>query len=270
MSLPLLDTLASIARIALRSRCGVAVPTVPPGSSIVVMGNGPSLADTIEHHADFLADKALMAVNFAASTPQFRQLRPRYYVLADPLFFSPTPPENIQRLWQNLSDTDWPMTLFVPTGCSTPRLSASACVSIARFNMVAAEGFGWLERWAYGSGAAMPRPRNVLIPSIMQALRMGYDNIYLAGADHSWTKTLWVDDANHVVSVQPHFYADSDAEKQRIATDYVRYPLHHIIYSFYLAFRAYHKIEHFAKPRGQRIVNITPDSFIDAFERKRL
>lgn len=268
MRLP--DTLASLARIALRSRGGVTVPRVAAGSSIVVMGNGPSLADTIDNHSDFLADKDILAVNFAASTPQFRQLRPRYYVLADPLFFTADPPENIRELWQSISTCDWGMTLFIPTRTKTPLLRAGDNVAVARFNMVAAEGFTWFEKMAYSSGAAMPRPRNVLIPSIMQALRMGYDTIYLAGADHSWTKTLWVDDANHVVSVQPHFYADSDDEKRRIATDYLNYPLHSIIYSFYLAFRSYHIIERFARSRKQRIVNITPDSFIDAFERQRL
>lgn len=99
---------------------------------------------------------------------------------------------------------------------------------------------------------------------------MGYKEIYLTGADHSWTRTLSVDDNNRVVSIQPHFYADNSAEQQRVTSVYSNVTLPRIINSFYIAFNAYHQIAGFADRIGVKIINSTPGSFIDAFTRSPL
>ena len=52
-----------------------------------------------------------------------------------------------------------------------------------------------------------------------------------------------------------------------VYAEYEGYRLHDIVYSFYVAFRAYHDIRAFADRRGVDIVNITPASYIDAFPR---
>lgn len=114
----------------------------------------------------------------------------------------------------------------------------------------------------------MPRPRNVLIPSIMIGIWLGYKEIYVVGADHTWSKTLEVDANNTVISVQPHFYEDNKAEAARVASVYADVKLHEIMYSFHVAFKAYHQIEDFARKMGVNIYNATPGSFIDAFRRR--
>ena len=167
------------------------------------------------------------------------------------------------------------MNLFVPakvnlSGDVAAVLAENKHISIVRYNLTPVEGAQWLENWAFARGLGMPRPRNVLIPSLMIALRCGYERIYVAGADHSWTKTLSVDDNNNVVSIQPHFYREDDKEVKRVNTEYMRYPLHQILYSFYVAFRSYHTIQRFATHIHRQIINITPDSFIDAFPREKM
>ena len=146
----------------------------------------------------------------------------------------------------------------------------NGCVRVERFNFLAVEGWGWLERWAWVRGRGMPRPRNVLIPSLMIGLWLGYDVVYVAGADHSWMRTLEVDEGNRVVSVQPHFYADNEEEGRRVAEVYSGVRLHEVVYSFYLAFKGYHAIRRLADRMGIRVVNVTAGSFIDAFERGML
>ena len=37
-----------------------------------------------------------------------------------------------------------------------------------------------------------------------------------------------------------------------------------------IAFRSYHRIENYARVKGVTIYNVTPGSYIDAFERRRL
>lgn len=265
------QSLASLVKVALQSRRPSVRPSAAPGDELVVLGNGPSLNDTVALHADFLHGRCLLAVNFAANTPLFQSLKPDYYVLADPHFFNPQGNPAVASLWDALASASWTITLMVPVRAVVPAaVAANPNVSIQRYNLTPVEGLRWLSHALYRAGLGMPRPRNVLIPSLMLAIAAGFKTIYVAGADHSWMKTISVDDDNHVVSVQPHFYKDSDNEHARVRKDYMNYPLHQIVYSFYVAFRSYHALQRYAKSVGVSIFNITPGSFIDAFPRKKL
>lgn len=268
-------SLKTLVKIALLSRPTISPrPCVKGGDSIVVLGNGPSLNKTIESFGNKLRGMPTVAVNFMANAPQFKELRPDYYILADPHFFKGLENENVKNLWHELSRAEWPLTLCVPVKDLVKAKILIGCtnrnISFATFNFVGAEGFDFLEDMAFSRALAMPRPRNVLIPAIMCAISAGYKNIYVAGADHSWMETIRVTDENHVVSVQPHFYADSKAELKRSETEYKGYHLHDILLSFYIAFRSYHSLQRFTKKKGINIYNCTPGSYIDAFERKSL
>ena len=209
-----------------------------------------------------------------ANTPEFQLIKPDYYVLADPHFFNGLKNDNVHSLWHELASVDWPMTICVPRKqlSYTKGLlgERNKNIGLATFNFVGVEGYPALENWAYRTGRAMPRPRNVLIPAVMCGIAAGYKDIYVVGADHSWLETIRVNDENHVVSVQPHFYADSKAELKRSETEYKGYRLHQILESFYIAFRSYHLLQRFANKNGIRIYNATPNSFIDAFPRRNL
>lgn len=241
---------------------------------VIVMGNGPSLRGVIEKERDALMSADRMAVNFAANAPEFASLSPQYYILADPHFFCGLDKDpNVARLWKNLAAVTWPMTLWLPARyrkiSAALRMSLPKNVEVKWFNLTPGEGGGALTRRLIDAGLVMPRPRNVLIPAIMCAMREGYKEIELVGADHSWLQSLWVDDANRVVSVQPHFYKDDKKELDRVATEYAGYHLHDILYSMVVAFRSYFDIRRYADRRGVHIVNSTPGSYIDAFDRRR-
>ena len=264
-------SLKSLAKLALQSR-PVRVPQAEH-PAIVILANGPSLNDTMARHTDILKNSFTMAVNFAANTDMFFDLRPRYYVMVDPVFFGDDSVANIARLRQNLARVSWPMTIFVPRRfikAVPTSIIANPNISTAGLNTVGIEGWQWLKNFAYSSRLGMPRPRNVLIPAIMAAIAMGYKEIYLTGADHSWMKTISVDDNNNVVSVQPHFYKDNEAELRRVDTTYRGLRLHDVVESFAIAFRSYHTLARFAARQGISIYNSTPGSFIDAFERRPL
>lgn len=251
----------------------------PKQGAIVVMGNGPSLRQTIDNRREWLMSHSRLAVNFAANAPEFFGLRPDYYVLADPHFFrgAGTDP-NVASLWRHISAADWPMTLYIPVkeGRKLPVMLAALGVelpeniTIKRFNLTPGDGATAPLRLLYSAGLAMPRPRNVLIPSIMTAMREGFRKIYLCGADHTWTRTLEVDEDNHVVSVQPHFYKDSGSELKRVSTEYKGLRLCDVLGSMTIAFRSYFDIRSYAQKKGVEIVNSTPGSFIDAFPREKV
>ena len=242
---------------------------IHPDATLLVLGNGPSLRTNLDKDMDILRSHDTLAVNFAANTPDFRTLRPIYYVLADPHFFQNTDDANVERLMSSLSEVDWEMTLFVParTARMVRNLIRNRNIRIAGFNMLAAEGFTSLTRLVMRKRFGMPRPRNVLIPSLMIGIWLGYRKIVVLGADHSWLKTLTVDNDNKVVSVQPHFYKENPKEIERITRAYDSRRLHEVLESMCIAFKAYHAIEGFARSLGVEILNATPDSYIDAFRR---
>jgi hypothetical protein len=262
----------SLVKIVLQSRA-VTLKPQKREKSLIVMGNGPSLKKTIEEDGDVLSQHPLLAVNFAANAPQFTQLAPEYYILVDPFFFSGATADNLVKLWSNLADVSWPMTLILPRkfAKSVPTaVSNNDNIAVQTINCVGVEGFASVERWAFKTRLAMPRPRNVLIPAIMAGIWLGYKELYIVGADHSWMQSIWVDEDNNVVSVQPHFYKDDAKEQRRVDSEYKGYRLHQIINSFYVAFKSYHLIERFAKSQGVKIYNATQGSYIDAFTRKPL
>ena len=265
-------SLASVIKVVLLSK-----PTQKAAKcnekEVVVLGNGPSLNKTISEHKDFLMARDRIAVNFAANAPIFFDLCPTGYVLADPHFFNGVSTDpNVAKLWDNISSATWNMTLYIPVSQRKFALLANlkSNIKICFYNLTPVEGFKGLSQLIYRLGLGMPRPRNVLIPSIMLAINSGYRRVYVAGADHSWTQTLWVDNQNRVVSIQPHFYEDNESERKRVATEYHKYPLHQILQSLYIAFRSYFDIADYAKSRNVEIINITPESFIDAFPRMKL
>lgn len=268
-------TLKGATKIALLSRLSGAVKprSENRNRALYILANGPSLRQTIDCYASELAQVDTLAVNFAANAPEFTALRPKYYVLADPHFFKATSDPNVRKLLDNIAGATWPMTLFVDRRY---RKSLNAVVKfndnvkVETFNAVGIEGFGAFERLMFNLGLAMPRPRNVLIPSIMIGLSLGYRTIYISGADHSWMRDLWVDDDNCVVSGMNHFYKDSDKEVKRTTAEYRSYRLHDIVYSYYIAFRSYHQIERYARSIGADIFNATKGSYIDAFRRAEL
>ena len=107
------QTVGSIVKILLLSRRSSVKRVAADGDEIVVLGNGPSLNKTVEDSAGFLKPRKKLAVNFAANTPLFLQLKPEFYVLADPHFFAEGN-EAVDNLWRVfLEEVDWDMVLFV-------------------------------------------------------------------------------------------------------------------------------------------------------------
>lgn len=116
----------------------------------------------------------------------------------------------------------------------------------------------------------MPRPHNVIIPSLMCGIWMGYKNIGLLGAEHSWLPTITVNDNNQVLLNHQHFY--DDGAKVNVMTYEGRRTrkLHEVLEKFYFSFRSYWIIQSFAEKQGVKITNFTPNSYIDAFPKQKL
>lgn len=270
------QSILSIVKIALKSRKGSKLPVQLRNSDeLVILANGPSLNATVEQHPKFLSGKTLLVVNFCATSSMFERLKPELYLIADPLFWIVD--EKREKLFGTLANkVTWPMYLFIPSRARVdkkwqPIIASNPNIKVVIYNTTPVEGFKALTYPVYAHGLGMPRPHNVLIPAISMALRMPFKKIYLAGADHSWLPEISVTDDNQVLMHQKHFYDRNTSKAQTVKQENLSTArLHTILYHMHVAFKSYFMLRDFAQHRGKEIINITPGSFIDAFDRMKL
>ena len=116
----------------------------------------------------------------------------------------------------------------------------------------------------------MPRPQNVLVPSIFNGINMGYNEIIIYGADHSWTENIRINNANQVCLTDSHFYDQEEVSLKpwRKATEGREiYKMYEILWDLSNTFKSYHTLREYADTQGCHIVNKTGGSYIDAFDR---
>lgn len=270
------QTFLSIVKIVLQSKFCTRLPeSFSNNEELLILANGPSLNTTLTEKSHFVAGKTLLAVNFCVTSPLYEILRPEIYLIADPLFWI-VPEKRAQLFGELVRKTTWEMTLFIPMRALKhkewkPMLSKNEKINVVIYNTTPIEGFQWICNWAFKKGLGVPRPHNVLIPSIAIGLRLPFKKIYLAGADHSWLPEITVTDENVVLMHQKHFYDKDKSKADTVTQENLNSArLHTILWHMHVAFKSYFVLESFAQKMKKEIVNITPGSYIDAFKRRKI
>ena len=266
----------SVAKIVLQPKRHTHFPaSLGNPEELLILANGPSLSRTVQEAPEFIKGKTLLAVNFCATSPMFEQLRPEIYLIADHLFW--IVPEKRVQLFQTLAEkTTWPMNFFVPARALKnkewqPMLAGNPNIRLCIYNTTPIEGFQGFCNWIFNRGWGVPRPHNVLIPSIAIGLRLPFRKIYLAGADHSWLPEITVTDDNVVLMHQKHFYDQNKSQAATVKQENLNSArLYTILYHMYVAFKSYFVLEDYARKLGKEVINITPASYIDAFKRMKI
>jgi hypothetical protein len=267
------QTFLSIIKIVLQSRWKNTLPdSFKNKEELLILANGPSLTYTVENSKAFVTTKTLLVVNFFAISPIFDKVCPELYLIADPLFW--IVPEKCVLLFKTLADkVTWSMSFFIPAhACKNkewqPMISGNPNIHVYTYNTTPIEGFQRFCNFVFRKGWGVPRPHNVLIPSIAIALRLPFRKIYLAGADHSWLSEITVTDNNVVLMNQKHFYDQNKSQPAIVLQENLKSaPLYIILYHMYIAFKSYFVLESYARRLGKEIINITPMSYIDAFKK---
>ena len=247
----------------------------------VILGNGPSLTKAISGQREWLNGKALFCVNHFAESEIYSELRPTNYVLNAPEMWMDDVEEAHYKKGEKLFDsiakyTTWPLNLYIPIASRKftrwkKRIKQNKNIKIHYFNTTPIQGFQFFSFFCFKKGLGLPRPHNVLIPTIVLSCNLGFEKIYLWGADHSWLKDIWVNDNNLVLLTQKHFYDQKSATpKPMDKLGKGSRKLHEILQKFAYAFEGYFILRNYAGWRGNKIINATPDSYIDAFERLKI
>ena len=275
-----IQTVLTLFKILLWSGFNIGPKILSGHQNCLIMGNGPSLNKSLTEYENQLKDYTLICVNHFAESQVYKKLKPEIYVLNAPEMWMNDVEtfyyEKGEKLFDAISKhTDWEMDLFIPYSARRynrwqEALKNNKKIKIHYFNNTPVEGYKWFRYFCYNNYMGMPRPHNVLIPSIMISLYLKFKKVYLLGTDHSWTKDLWVSEENEVLLNQKHFY-DENTSRARPMDNLVKgsRKLYEVLQKFVYAFYGYFELEAYSKTRGQDIVNCTEGSFIDAFKRSR-
>jgi hypothetical protein len=273
------QSVGSLIKIALMSGFrNILKSETSKNKSCIILGNGPSLTRSIEKHS--FEQQDILCVNNFVSSHFYTEIKPRFYILGAPILFfeegnmSPFYIQLRNTIFNGLSEkTTWRVELMVPkmarkSAYFTSFLVKNPLITPLYYNTTPVEGLSGINHFLFSRGLGMPRPHNVLVPAIMNCIHLGYKEIYLFGADHSWLGEIEVNDKNEALVNQKHFYDENESKPEKMQ-DFISRPrrLHEIIHKFYLSFKGYWEIKFYAEKRGVSIVNCSETSMIDAFER---
>lgn len=276
----LLASLLSLVKVAIRGRHATRLPARQrPVCS--VLGNGPSLNESLTEQLDFIRQTEIVCVNNFAHSAAFAQLQPPNYVISDPNYFvfteQTTDRDDIRRtLSVFVEQVDWPMTLYVPHFANGSYLlgqieRGNTNIRVVYFNYTVVSGFSRLTYWLYEKGLGMPRAQTVIIAALTLMVNRKFDTIYLFGADTSWHEQIRLNDQNQLLIKQVHFYdKPADVRHEPVYSDKHRqrtFSMASQFLSLHKVFRGYEILRDYADHRGVAILNASAKSYIDAFER---
>ena len=251
------------------------------GAACFVLGNGPSLTMDLKEGLDILRMGDVVCVNSFAETDLYEKIQPKYYVLADPSYWSTEYSEAHVALRnslfnQILGKTTWALTIYVPFEAKVlfeATFGGAQNIRLSFYNTQTLEVKKEVKYVLYDLGFSMPPPQNVMIPALFLALRLGYKKIILLGADHSWHQTLVLDEDNRLCVRQQHFY-NSEAKLKPFSMGQEGHDGESLFFTMDKAFSAfarmfagYREIEKYAKHVGAQIYNASSVTFIDAFKK---
>lgn len=274
-------TVFSIVKILLLSYKVSFKKTKSRNTHCLIMGNGPSLKDSLKRLDNSIKRAQIFCVNHFAETDIYNNIKPKNYIINAPELWLTNVEQHHRergiRLFEAIvKNTEWDLNLYIPFSARKYKrwkniILENKHIKIYYFNNTPVEGFEWFINFVLKKSWGLPRPHNVLIPSIAIACNIGFRTIFIIGAENSFFKEIIVSNDNQVFLTHKHFY-DSENVKNRPMHNLGRgsRKIHEILQKFVYSFKGYWVLRNYADKNGIKIFNATPDSFIDAFKRKEL
>lgn len=241
---------------------------IPDNSNekLYVLCNGNSLNDIIMNPEK---SKHYMVVNYFCFSEFYTTVRPKYYVIADPAFY--TDDNAISALIKLNLETTWEMTLFLVNcnpNSTIKNILTNQLIKVSYINGTSVRGFDKMRYFFYNRQMAMPIVQNVLVACLMIGIHLRYKVIELYGVDHSWLRYLTVHKDNKTYMIDSHFYDKDEISEVEFVPHGYKY--HEIIDMFSRMFKSYHDIIKYIDvcKIPVQIINMCEDSYIDAFEKR--
>lgn len=235
-------------------------------SQLNIILNGPSARDYLLHLLEIpKIDKKVqyMAMNAFATewNELFNKLMPKYYIAIDPYYM------NYKKWLDIIEGVTWNMTLIVCYNFSYKFRNPHIQLYYAAPTEIIRKGF--IMQKLHMKNYCSLSTSNVSCTAILEGVRRGFVHIKLYGLDLNDYMNISVDINNHIISKS---WKHSYAEKEQKTSDYdlhLFYPRVVDMWSAHINnFNSYYIIEEYARKRGIEIINMNPNSLVDAFEKR--
>lgn len=250
----------------------------------VIIANGPSLDAYLKRYPRGIENADHMCVNAFSLTPAYEVLRPRFSVFVDPSFWTIPCSHRMEEYrravyGELVRKTAWEHVVLTPVqsrGCVQRMMNPPRAHLVFRsFNgtIVSRSVPFALRNLLYGRGLAIPSCQTVVNSAIGLAVRMGYRNVYVVGADASFLEGLFVDPVSNLLSVASRHFAEEPVPAAPIYKDAEEAEpmlLHEYLEAVARMFEGYHEVWKYAKARNVNVVNASEFSWIDALPRGTL
>ncbi len=246
----------------------------------IIAGNGPSLREAVAQHSRHLAGADIFCLNQLVDSDLFERLRPKHYCLVDPAFFSAIVPPEEQRVQDRIfqalnSKTTWEMHVFFPlfpNQIDLQKKLRSEHLHLHMCNVLMPFTWPVLRNYVYRTGLLAPPVNNVMNAALFLSLNMGYKEIWILGAEHSWTQSMLIKSDNILYVTNNSLTATPKECQWRLParTDGKTLKMHEVLHALHRTFKSYWLLQEYADHLGAKIYNATEPSFIDAFARRGL
>lgn len=253
--------------------------------NIIIIGNGPSLTTSVNRYLKKLQENDCMVVNQFADTDLYEIIKPRYYVLSDPVYLTPYSdlfPDlriKVQRLVHNINNkTAWKLMIILASkarnSCFVKDLSENNNIEFAYYNDSGPSDFkiNKVRFYLWARNMLSPLGFTVLNTALSIAITLKIKNIYLIGADTSWHENFRIDqDTNELYIEDTHFYGKPSRMKLYLDQNR-RFPskVYQELRSVSVTLESYWILKAYAEYCNINVYNASEYSWIDAFKRVKL
>ncbi len=253
-------------------------------TDVVILGNGPSLKDTFadKNDYDFIKNKDIFVVNSFVQSEHFFELKPRYLCLMDPIYWggdnsSQNIKAHIEADYEKLKNVSWNLFVFMPNAALENNvfkglLKTNPYIKFIYINTNTKQTKDRNLLYSlYKTNKAMPAVQNVLVSCLYLAINIGYQNIFVYGADHSWHLSLIVNEDNIPCIIDKHCYDNNEISHYtpvyKDVGQTIPFKISELFKAYSIAHEQYEILEDYSKYMGAKIHNLSKFSCIDAFER---
>jgi hypothetical protein len=278
----LINMFLSLIKIVVLSKFNAKIPSIGK-KEVIVIGNGPSFKKALIEFPAFFQGKDLICVNNFPATEEYEILKPSSLVLLDNNYY---PRKGVvilpivEKLFESIvNKTTWELKIFLPQiSRSSKQLKELAIknsnVKIFYFNYTIVNGFDWFNYFFYKKNIGMPLCQNVIVASIFLSINMNYKNVYLIGVENSFFKNIVINNENEVYLQHSHFYNEDKtlnvSKVHKVPGSSEKADIADVLTMFVKTFKGYKVVKKYGDYRRANIYNVTEDSYIDAFERKKI
>lgn len=239
---------------------------------LFIVGNGPSATKGIEEIKNNRNKYHICTVNFSILTKDFFKIKPELHVFVDPYFFSHFNDDKLKRVLEEIKKIDWNISILVPfikNNKFYEILKENKNIKPLRFCYSSWDTKSIFAKkirlQLFEKNFITPKLQNVIVACIFNSIHLGYSDIKLYGVEHSWLNDIFVNEDNQVCLLDRHYYGNQSRPWKKNDTE--TFKMHEILSTLSYTFEAYWEIREFAQDKNVHIVNMTKNSFIDAFER---